>query len=153
MLAAPAWTHTVSTPATTADGSMVVCRLSVGRLGLDALAKDVERRSGHEDAVRWRFARAGEYAARLLESLRVHLPETELVVHVEDGWAPEGLHVVVDPSRGSAPSRREAELSDLVEAIRERTWLTWWEGLSATMAALRDLDAPPSSPGRTVAWG
>lgn len=136
------WSFTTSTQSRPDDDALVVCCLSPSLLGIDPLVQEVAALCGEEESERWHRARAEEYGARLLDTLRLHLPTAELIVHLEEDDTLEKVRVVVS-NDAADPAQREAELIDRISAIRERTWLGWWEGLQLTMARLRNLDDHP----------
>ncbi len=145
-MSAPArWSFTTSTQSRPDDDALVVCCLSPSLLGIEPLVQEVAALCGKEEGERWHRARAEEYGARLLDTLRLHLPTAELIVHIEEDDTLERVRVVVS-NDAADPSDREAELMDRIAAIRERTWLCWWEGLQLTMARLRNFEADHTSP-------
>jgi hypothetical protein len=134
------WTYTACTPSRPDDDALVVCCLSPSLLGIDALVEEVVARCGEEEGQRWQRARAEEYGSRLLDTLRMHMPTAELIVHLEEDDTLEKVRVIVADQHAADPARRQAELIDRVGAIRQRTWLEWWNGLQTTMVQLRHLD-------------
>jgi hypothetical protein len=124
---------------------LVVYRLAVARLGIEDLTREVAACYGSKEAARWQRARVREFVTNLREQLRLHLAATELIIHAEEGTADDRLQVIPTVPSGDAQetARLEQEIAERVEAISERAWITWSEGLRLTMATLRDLDADP----------
>jgi hypothetical protein len=136
------WSFTASAEAAGSEDALIVCCLPLTALGIDDMVEEVTVRCGDEEGRRWCLARAEEYATSLVNALRLHLSGAELIIHVEDDDATaERLQIHVPPAGDpSMAALREAELADRVQAIRKRTWLTWWQGLNRTMADLRKLE-------------
>ena len=145
MITSLRWSYTARTAPRPEQDAIVVCSLSLSRLGVDRLAEEVGELCGMAEARRWHRSRAEELGARLLDALGTHLPCAEVIVHVDDQDHPERVRVLM--SEDTYPERA-SELADRVEAIRGRTCAAWREGLQLTLTSLRRLDEPA---GRTAA--
>lgn len=133
------WSFTTSTPARDAQDALVVCRVPLATLGIDDLIEEVTERCGEEEGRRWQYARAEEYATSLANALRMYIASAELIVHVDEDAGDERVQVLLTPTGDPADAtRREIEVVDRVQAIRKRTWLTWWQD---TVGCLRNLEA------------
>jgi hypothetical protein len=122
--------------------ALVVYRLSIANLGLGKLSEEVEERFGAREAMRWRRARTREYVTRLRDQLRLHLSNTELIIHADEADADDRMQVIATLPSGDVDEigRLEREISDRVEAISKRTWIAWSEGLRVTMSMLEELE-------------
>jgi hypothetical protein len=117
-----------------------VCCLSLPQLGIEALVEEVTKLYGADEGRRWYRSRAEEYVRCLLNALRMHLPSTELIVHVEESDDTQKVRVVIPGASDADGVNREMELTDRVVAIRQRAWVSWLEGLQTTMESLRRLE-------------
>ena len=115
--------------------ALIVCAVSVASLGLDDLMATVAAVEGRDEAVAWRRARAEEFALRLRETLAHRLSDAELMVHVQEGPGADLVRVILT-RRNDDSTALESELTERVEAIRDRAWATWSEQLRITTRAL-----------------
>jgi len=136
------WSFTASTGPDEQDVALVVYRMSIANLGLGKLSEEVEERFGAREATRWRRARTREYITRLRDQLRLHLSNTELIVHADEADADDRLQVIATLPSGDVDEigRLEREIADRVEAISKRTWIAWSDGLRVTMSSLEELE-------------
>lgn len=140
--AAPRWSFTASTGPNEQDVALVVYRISAANLGLGTLSDEVEARFGAREALRWRRARTREYVTRLRDQLRLHLSNTELIIHADEADADDRMQVIATLPSGDVDEigRLEREIADRVEAISKRAWIAWSEGLRVTMSTLDELE-------------
>lgn len=126
------WSFTAaSDPQRTAE-EVVVCSLSLAKLGIDELAAEADD---------WYRARAQEYGSRLLDALRTQLPLAEVIVHIDDAEPADRVQVVL--SAAARAVDRERELRDRVDAIQKRTWLQWQRSLHSPTGSARGLAGSP----------
>lgn len=139
------WSCTASTEPHDDDKVLVIYRLPLSRLGIEDLSAEVAARCGRAEAVRWQRARVREHVTNLREQLRLHLTAAEFIVHAEEGAAQARLQVIATVPSGDAheTARLEREVADRVEAIAQRAWTTWYEGLCLSIATLRERDGEP----------
>lgn len=135
------WSFTASSPPRDAQDVLVVCRVPLGTLGIDDLVDEIVERCGEEEGRQWHYARAEEYGKSLVNALRMHISNAELMVHLDEDAGKERIQVIVTPTGDpTEAARREVEVVDRVEAIRKRAWLTWWQSLRETVYELRALE-------------
>ena len=137
---APPWSLTASCPPRDDREALVVCHVPLSALEIDDLVEDVVYRCGEAEGERWRYARAEEYAASLVNALHMRISNAELIVHIDAAATADRVQVMLassdDPSEAE---RRESDVIDRVEAIRQMAHNDWRRGLRDTVSRLNDL--------------
>jgi len=133
------WSFVAATEPDRRDDHLIFVRLHLDSLRIDDLATEVAASSNQAEAIRWRRARAQEFALRLRDRLRLHLPSAEISVYVHEGPGEDRLKVILASFCENA-AQIEATITDRAEAINRQTWTDWWEGLRITMSTLHQLE-------------